>query len=62
MAGTRPVKSESFWGLAPVVHVIGLVLLATAGMMLFPLIVDLAYGNADWTASTRSFCPSPLEA
>ena len=50
IAGTRLVQSEPFWGLGPVVHVIGLVLLATAGMMLFPLIADLAYGNADWTA------------
>lgn len=35
-------------GFRPVLSLVGMVLLATAAMMVLPLIADLYYGNADW--------------
>lgn len=37
-------------GTKPVLYLLGLVLLATAGMMLIPMAVDLSYGSRDWQA------------
>jgi trk system potassium uptake protein TrkH len=37
-------------GVRPVLHLVGMVLMATAVMMLFPLAIDLYYGDADWQA------------
>ena len=37
-------------GTRPVLYLLGLVLLATAGMMLIPMTVDLARGSRDWQA------------
>src|SRR5690554_1645801 len=37
-------------GIKPVLHLTGLVLLATAAMMVFPMIVDIYYRHADWQA------------
>ena len=41
-------------GARPVLYLIGLVLLATAGMMLIPMTVDLALGFQDWKAFALS--------
>ena len=35
-------------GMKPVLYLIGLVLLSTAGMMLIPMAVDLYFENPDW--------------
>ena len=43
----RPVSVP---GMRPVLFIVGLVLLSTAGMMLFPMLVDLYYGSDDWLA------------
>jgi len=37
-------------GARPVLYLIGLVLLATSGMMLIPMVVDLSLGSRDWQA------------
>ena len=37
-------------GIKPVLHLTGLVLLATAATMVFPMIVDIYYRHADWQA------------
>lgn len=37
-------------GIRPILFLVGLVLLATAAMMLFPLLVDIYYRNPDWRA------------
>jgi len=42
--------SMSSPGLKPVQFLVGLVLLATAAMMLFPLLIDIYYRNSDWRA------------
>lgn len=43
----RPISAP---GMKPVLHFIGLALMATAGMMLFPLLVDVWSGHPDWRA------------
>lgn len=43
-------------GFKAVFYLVGLVLVATAGMMLFPMAVDLYYGNREW----RVFAASAL--
>ena len=43
----RPISAP---GLKPVLHFIGLALMATSGMMLFPLATDLWFDHADWRA------------
>ncbi len=35
-------------GIKPVLYLVGMVLMATAGMMLFPMLVDIYYWNRDW--------------
>jgi hypothetical protein len=37
-------RATSIPGVRPVLHLVGMVLVATAVMMLFPLLVDLYYG------------------
>lgn len=49
---TPIVAVSAIPGVAPVVHLVGMVLIATAFMMLFPMLVDLYYGDSDW----RAFC------
>lgn len=44
----RATRSLSVPGMRPVLYLIGLVLLSTAGMMLFPMAVDIYYANQDW--------------
>lgn len=44
-----PANTVSF-GVRPVLYLVGLVLAATSVMMLLPLFVDLAHGDADWRA------------
>lgn len=44
------IPSVSAPRMKPVVYLIGLLLLATGGMMLFPLGVDLYFNNPDWRA------------
>lgn len=51
----RPVSVP---GLKPVGYLLGLVLLSTAGMMLFPLLADVYFGNRDW----RSFALATASA
>lgn len=46
----RPGRSFVAPGVRPVIHIVGLLLLATGGMMLPPLLVDLSHGNSDWRA------------
>lgn len=43
----RPISAP---GLKPVFYMVGTVLLATAGMMLFPMLADIYYGSNDWSA------------
>ena len=40
--------------LKPVLFIVGLVLLATSGMMLFPMLTDIYYGRKDWQAFAAS--------
>src|SRR5690625_6450854 len=40
--------------LKPVLFLVGLILLITAGMMLLPMSVDLYYGSEDWRAFAAS--------
>lgn len=47
-------RSKSVPGVRPVAYIVGYVLLATAGMMLIPLLLDLAHGNAEWRAFALS--------
>lgn len=42
--------SMSVPGMKPILFLVGLVLLATAAMMTFPLFVDIYYRNSDWRA------------
>lgn len=44
------VRSLSAPRLRPILYLLGLLLMAAGGMMLFPLAVDLYYGNRDWRA------------
>lgn len=44
------LRSVSAPGTKPILYLIGLVLLSTAGMMLFPMVADIYYGNRDWRA------------
>lgn len=46
--------------LKPVLFLVGLVLLATSGMMLLPMLVDVYYGSQDWRAFAVSFVLSAL--
>jgi trk system potassium uptake protein TrkH len=46
LAAARPVS----FGVKPVLYLVGMVLMATAMMMVLPLCVDLAHGDADWRA------------
>ncbi|HEY4545349.1 MAG TPA: TrkH family potassium uptake protein [Pedomonas sp.] len=46
--GTRVRGQPHTLGLKPVLHLIGLMLLSTAGMMLFPMLADLYFANSDW--------------
>lgn len=43
--GLRPISVP---GLKPVLYIVGLVLLSTAGMMLFPMAVDIYFANPGW--------------
>ena len=45
--GLRPLSVP---GMKPVLYLIGLVLLSTSGMMLFPMLADLYFRSRDWTA------------
>ena len=46
-AALRPISVP---GMKPVLYLVGLVLLSTAGMMLFPMLVDLYFGSPAWKA------------
>lgn len=48
--GRRARRRPRLGSFGPVAHLIGVVLLATAGMMLFPLVADVLYDNEDWKA------------
>ncbi|MGD9804102.1 MAG: TrkH family potassium uptake protein [Hyphomicrobiaceae bacterium] len=48
--GAKAVQPVAAQGLRPVFYLVGIVLLATAGMMVLPFVVDLSYGNRDWRA------------
>lgn len=53
MSQQHPVAAKFGWlagGTRPVLYLLGLVLLATAGMMLIPMTVDLVLGFRDWQA------------
>src|SRR5690554_3715998 len=43
----RPISAQGF---KPVAYFCGIVLLATATMMAFPMLADLYFGNEDWKA------------
>lgn len=43
-------RASSTHGVRPVLHLVGMVLLATAAMMLLPLSIDLYHGDRDWQA------------
>lgn len=47
-------------GIKPVLYLTGLVLLATAGLMLAPLTVDIYYDSADWQAFAASTLAATL--
>lgn len=47
---TAAIPTFSVPGLKPVAYLIGILLIAAGGMMLFPLGIDLYYGNRDWHA------------
>lgn len=44
------VKTVSVSGMKPVLHMTGLVLLSMSGVMLFPMLADIYFGNRDWQA------------
>lgn len=46
----RAARSTSAPGIKAVLFLVGLMLLATAGMMLFPIIADIYYGSSNWQA------------
>lgn len=48
LAAQQTARPPSVPGMRPVLYLIGLVLLSTAGMMLFPMAVDIYYANKDW--------------
>ncbi len=50
-SGKHAAGRPSWFGdIKPVLYLIGLVLLATAGMMLFPMLADVYFANTDWQA------------
>ena len=48
------LRSKSAPGIKAILFLVGLVLLATAAMMLFPMAVDVYYGSDDWQAFAAS--------
>lgn len=54
------LQSLSATSVKPILFLIGLVLLATSGMMLLPMSVDIYYGNQDWRAFAASSALSAL--
>lgn len=54
------LRSKSTPGVRAVLFLVGLVLLATAAMMLVPLVVDIHYGSEDWRAFALSLVVTAL--
>ncbi|MDR4127142.1 TrkH family potassium uptake protein [Yanghanlia caeni] len=48
------LRSKSSPGIKAILFLVGQVLLATAAMMLFPMVVDVYYGSDDWRAFAAS--------
>ncbi len=47
-ARSATVRTASAPGIKPVLYLVGLVLITTAAMMVFPMAVDIFYRNRDW--------------
>jgi trk system potassium uptake protein TrkH len=54
------LRTQSAPGVKAVLFIIGLVLLATAAMMLVPMVVDIYYGSGDWRAFASSLILTAL--
>ncbi|WP_323013303.1 TrkH family potassium uptake protein [Devosia sp.] len=47
---TVQIGASAIPGMKPVLYLVGMVLIVTSAMMLFPLMVDLYHGDTDWQA------------